>query len=817
MNQRPITILIVEDDETHAALMQRSLESAVAMQYVVTVARTIHEAQEYLHESCPDMVMVDWRLPDGQGLQLLTMEQASRDFPVVVMTSQGSEQIAVAALKAGAQDYIVKSAATLLDMPHTVERTLREWAHIVKRRRVEEALQYRMQFERLITTISSHFINLSPTELDASIQETLQSVGRFVGADRSYVFLSHNDNSRMSNTHEWCAPGIEAYKDFHQDLPIEDFPWFSAQIRAGNVVYLPDTAAYPPEDKALQAICTEEGIQSLMIVPMLFGGNLVGFLGFDSVKAKKTWEEDDIALLKIVGEILANAMERQRTEIELRIKEERYRLLIENAPIGILSCDTEGRITALNAAVLEMMRSPSPDESMAINLLTSPPIQTLEFSRKVTECMQTGEVIIGEEFYTSKWGKATYLRYYLAPVRDANEAITGVQVILEDMTERHQLDIEREQAEEAIRTLNTDLEQRVIERTIELHTEKRQTETILQNVADAIVFTDVSATILYVNPAWEDLTGYMSAEALGRNPRMLRSGETPHETYENLWQTILSGSVWQGYLLNQRKDGTRYDAEVIIAPVKDEEGVICNFVGIHRDVTESLQLAAMKARFVANAAHDLKNPIGGLQLRLQLLRRSPENIEHHLATMENQIKHLTGLVEDLLTLSRLDQDTDIATMTWVDLNIIIQHIVEAQTPVIELKEITVTFTPAQKLPRVWADANYIERIINNLLVNALNYTRPGGSVILKTVAMPSHVVLSVADTGIGIPAEDLPHIFERFFRSDHAREVTEGTGLGLSIVQEMVERHSGKIEVESQIGVGTTFRVILPIPPNASK
>ena len=202
------------------------------------------------------------------------------------------------------------------------------------RRKAEEALRSRMDLEGLITTFSTRLINLKPQEIDKGIGGALADIGRFAGVDRSYVFLLREDGVLMDNTHEWCADGIEPYIDKLRGLAVADFPYVLPLIKQGRVVHVPRVADLPPEAAAEKAEFEREGIQSLLVVPTAFQGSVVGFLGFDSVRTEQSWNEDIIALLRTVGEIFANALERKRAEGALRESEEKYRKLVDYTLVG---------------------------------------------------------------------------------------------------------------------------------------------------------------------------------------------------------------------------------------------------------------------------------------------------------------------------------------------------------------------------------------------------------------------------------------------------------------------------------------------------
>jgi signal transduction histidine kinase len=192
-----------------------------------------------------------------------------------------------------------------------------------------EALKRRIEFIKLITGISTHFINLSVDRIDEGTTYALQRIGEFAAVDRSYIFQLYDDGKKMDNTHEWCAGGIVPHIYRLKGLSADEFSWIVSILKKGQVCYVPRVADLPPEAAVEKAEWQLEGIQSLICVPMISRGKVVGFVGFDSVRQEKAWDEDTIALLKIVGEIFSNALERKQAEETLRESETRYRLLSE--------------------------------------------------------------------------------------------------------------------------------------------------------------------------------------------------------------------------------------------------------------------------------------------------------------------------------------------------------------------------------------------------------------------------------------------------------------------------------------------------------
>ncbi len=356
------------------------------------------------------------------------------------------------------------------------------------------------------------------------------------------------------------------------------------------------------------------------------------------------------------------------------------------------------------------------------------------------------------------------------------------------------------------------MEQLVSQRTHELQLEKERSETILTHIADAIVFTDLQGHILFANPAWEQLNGYRLANVLGQQTNLLKSGQTPTEVYKALWGAINAGEIWRGDLTNRRKDGSTYQAELTIVPVHAPDGRVQNVIGVQRDVTERRALEALKEQFIADAAHDLGNPVAVLNTSLYLLKRSPAQLEKRLPVLEYQVQRLDNLVRDLLTISRLDRGVSLSEVAQVNLDYVMRYTVEAQQALAQQKQITLAADISQ-VPPILGDVGELERVVVNLLANALNYTPPGGIVAVRLRAEDALLYLDIEDTGIGIPLHEQARVFDRFFRSDKARQTADGTGLGLPIVKAIVQKYHGEIHLHSVPGEGTRFTVHFPLQP----
>ncbi len=324
----------------------------------------------------------------------------------------------------------------------------------LERIRAEDALRYRADFERIIAGLSSDFVRLDPEQVDDGIQRALETVGRFVGVDRSYAFMLRDDDITIDNTHEWCAEGIESQMPGLQGLCLDDgVPWLAPRIRNLEDIHVPVVAALPPEAELEKEHFQAQGIQSLVTVPMVSSGHLKGFLGFDSVRSEKQWSDDAIALLRIVGEIFTHALERKRAEEALRKSERRYRTLVETAQEGIGIVDAEENILFVNQAYADMLGY-TKDELLALNLKDIAPPSELSLFHQQTQKRLRRESSRYKTVLKTKSGETRQISISASPLFDDDGTFVGTLGLLTDVTLRERASAELAKAKDAAEAAN---------------------------------------------------------------------------------------------------------------------------------------------------------------------------------------------------------------------------------------------------------------------------------------------------------------------------------------------------------------------------
>lgn len=349
----------------------------------------------------------------------------------------------------------------------------------------------------------------------------------------------------------------------------------------------------------------------------------------------------------------------------------------------------------------------------------------------------------------------------------------------------------------------------------------------LEATANAVIITSATGEISWVNPAFTRFTGYSADEVVGRNPRFLKSGSQPSEFYGGMWRRILAGQSWSGELVNQRKDGRRITVESTITPVRDEAGAITHFVAVQQDITErkllehqvyeSQRLESI-GLLASGIAHDLNNIIAPISLSMELLRTKYPHEQRSLQVVEQCARRGADIVRQVLAFSRgMD-----GTRMPLPLSRLVKEMVHLMSETLP-RNIELTSDLVAQQERVRVDPTQIHQVLLNLAVNARDAMPNGGRLGFRLTtatldeaaahlivgAQPGqYVLLEVSDSGTGISPEILPRIFEPFFST---KPRGQGTGLGLSTVHGIVRSHGGFIQVDSRVGVGTTFRVYLPV------
>lgn len=368
---------------------------------------------------------------------------------------------------------------------------------------------------------------------------------------------------------------------------------------------------------------------------------------------------------------------------------------------------------------------------------------------------------------------------------------------------------------------------------------ERKVCTILRAVEQSptsIVITDRFGKIEYVNPRFTEVTGYSKDEVLGQNPRIIKSGITPDWVYQELWVMISTGGEWRGELCNRKKDGSIYWEYATISGLRDESGMVSHYIAVKDDITERKRQEALNqklsaqlqqshkmesvGRLAGGIAHDFNNMLGAILGNIDMALEQLEvnhPVRADLLEAQKAAFRSADLTRQILAFAR----KQVIAPKILDLNETLSGILTMLQRIIG-ENIEINWMPDADLWRISMDTSQIDQILANLCVNSRDAINGSGNITIKTgnctldeAACAEHenlkpgnyVWIEVQDDGSGMSRETLSHLFEPFFTT---KIVGKGTGLGLSMVYGIVQQNHGSVQVDSELGVGTTFTIYLP-------
>ena len=535
---------------------------------------------------------------------------------------------------------------------------------------------------------------------------------------------------------------------------------------------------------------------------------------------------------QVVGKVWSfrDLTDRLRAEADLRESEARFRQMAENIEIGFWIFDLHTRrVIYTNAAhdrILGVTREQLNDDPY-VWMAHIHPEDRAAMSEAIAR-QERGEPTDREyRRLIPSDGRLRWIRNVAFPVRDEKGDLRRVAGFCEDVTARKEAEMALRESELRFRQL-------------------------ADNIQSAFWIFDARARkLLYVSPVYKQLIGHPGSVLRDSPYAWLENVHPDDRAYalEAVQRQESGEQVEAEYRMLTPEGGIRWMRSRSF-PVFDDQGALMLIAGIAEDISlrkeaerQALELALERERvemlenFIADASHDLKTPITVLKSSVYLIERYAErmmrlitqtsslqgrqstlemrqtaaSIYEHSHTLEGNVTRLQRLVESLLDMFRLDRHVEF-DFTPHDLNRLVESLLDLERALAAEKRLDLRFEPGPNLPTVYVDPMEMRRVIQNLVGNAIAYTPSGGHVVIRTATRNAEsVILEVADTGVGIPEEALPHIFDRFFRADKSRPTDQGgMGLGLAIANRIVEAHGGRIEVDTHPGVGSTFRVVLP-------
>ncbi|MBD2510829.1 PAS domain S-box protein [Nostoc muscorum FACHB-395] len=718
---------------------------------------------------------------------------------------------------------------------------------VTRRQRAEVILRQQTERERLVNQIAQHI--RESLELDEVLTTTVAEVREFLQADRVLIYRLWEDGTGSAIT-ETVLP--EYTRILGETFPEEVFP------REYHQAYsLGKTRAIANVEEANVESCLADfvkqfGVKAKLVVPILQENReadkqrdrktpastpyLWGLLIAHQCDRTRVWESWEIELMKQLATQVAIAIQQSElykqlqtlnAELEHRVQQrtqelakanvslraeiaERQRTqaalqaLITASPRAIFTLDLEGNVKIWNPAAermfgwteAEVIDHPNPifldDQLEEYNTLQQSILQGTTYTRVELRRFK-------------KDGTAIDIVFSAAPLHDSDDSINGMVAVIADIT--HQ-----KQQEEQVRLL----------------------QSVVVNTNDAVVITEAQPVgepgpnIIYVNEAFTRITGYSLEEVLGKTPRILQGAKTSRTELDKVWTALSRWETVTVQVINYRKDGSEFWNEFSIVPVANQTGWYTHWISVQRDITgrkrldeirmaleRERELSVLKTRFFSMASHEFRTPLSTALAAAQLLENCQDEWDNSSKRLRNlqriqlSVKNMVQMLDDILTINRAETGKLEFNPKLLDLEEFCGDFVEEMRLSTDERH-TLSFVCQGKAVPCWVDERLLRSILSNLLLNAIKYSPQGGNVHLGLEFKSDTVILQVQDQGIGIPLADQKQLFEPFHRGKNVRSIP-GTGLGLVVVKKCVDLHQGCINITTEVGIGTTCAIALPL------
>ncbi|MBD2345304.1 PAS domain S-box protein [Anabaena subtropica] len=781
---QPLTILIIDDCSEDRQVYRRYLQQDQEHRYTILEEESGEEALDLCRRFQPDVILLDFLLPDQDGLEFLAelQQQVQGSMPAIVMlTGYGNEAIAVQAMKSGVYDYLVKGQTTAERLRSTIHSAIVQVQLRKELCRSEEQLRESQQFiERIAETTPgilyvydlrekrNVYLNGKVGKLLGHNPETIQALGK-----EFLIKLMHPDDlvqlPQVFQQFDSAKDGDIIEHEYRMRHANGKWCWFFSR----NSVFLRNADGSPRQ--------------------------IVG-TAFDITTRKQTEEE------------LRSSNERSRLAADaLRQSEAKFRRIVDSNIVGIYFGDFSGQIYEANDAFLEMLgytRAELETGGLRWDQITPTEYEHLD-QKKIQELQTSGVCTPFEKEYFHKDGSRVPILLGIALIEGQEDNGYSACFVL-DLTQSKRAESALRQSEERYRHLS--------------------------NVIPQLVWVkNPQGDCEYVNQRWCEYTGLTLEQAMGSGwTTVIHPDDIP--IINQAWmQAMKTGQIYEQEMRCQKYDGSYRWHLTRALPIRDEQGKIVQWFGTSTDIDDRKQLEAERNRllqlekaaraeaeaanqtkdeFVAMVSHDLRSPLNAILGWSQLLRTrqfDQTTFNRGLETIERNAQSQSKLLEDLLDMSRILRGQLQLERCQVDLLAIIGVAIETAYPSAKAKNIHLESVIDDSTPPIFGDVNRLLQVLGNLLSNAIKFTPPEGQVTVQLLHTVSQVHITVTDTGIGISPEFLPYVFERYRQAGYHHQ-QGGLGLGLAIARHLIELHGGTIHVSSPgEGQGATFTIKLPL------
>lgn len=671
------------------------------------------------------------------------------------------------------------------------------------------------------------------------VHDLLRGLGELNGMSRTYLLViqpDETDQPRWSMVFEWVKPGIAPHIDHPR---FQNTPAYSGGLEAWRVVHQRGEAIsghtrnFSPVE---QNMLKELGICSIATQPLLIQNRLWGALIGEACEAERDWTPTELGALRMAAGVIASAVERQEAVQE--VNRSRQQLLLVSQISSALSRAMD--LSSLIRLVVDSTGRIFGYPLVSLYLLEGSTL-VLQHSQGYTDVIERMPITTGVLGRVARTGMPAFVKS-AGKDPDYVSLVPGLKSeICVPLFERGQVvgvfNVETDQRiltrvdYELMLTLSDQISV-AIERTRlydALRANKERYQQLVEHASEVIFQCDREGRWTFLNSAWAEITGWPVEQSLGQLISGFMPTETAVENQRLIAEMIASNLTIRRFPIKLcHQEGRLISVELSAQILRSPDGTPMGLSGTILDISSTVKAATQAAEltiqrrtmetlkgFLSSLSHDLKTPLSVMTTTLYLLRRKlagHPNELRYLDALDVQIDYLTRATADILDLTRLDDKTAAFQFVRANLSGLVRDVLVSMEPMAAAKQQRLIYEPPNSPIWVMVDQVMMGKAIRNLVDNALQYTPDGGSITVSVNQSDQRAMFRVADSGIGIDPEDLPHIFDRFYKANKARPTgIGGTGLGLPIVKKVIEAHQGAVQVESIPSQGTTVTIHLPL------
>jgi PAS domain S-box-containing protein len=678
-----------------------------------------------------------------------------------------------------------------LDENNEITGTYGTLNDVTERKRAED-------FENELLQLSPYLTGISLPEIDSALNLALSRIGQFLSVDRSYIFEYNQGENTICNTYEWCNEGIPPEIENLKNIPANVLPMWMEKLHNNENIILSSIKDLPESWKAEREILEPQGIKSLIVIPMFVETILIGFVGLDAVKEKKEFIPAEINILKVWSSIIASLINNQRNERLLEQTRHNYETFFNTIDDFLWVLDEKGNIIYTNNTVNQRLNYSNAELKGKSVLLVHPEERREEAGRIV------GEMLAGISEY--------------CPVPIMTKS--GKHIPVETRVKAGNWD-----GRSVIFGVSKDVSK------IKL-SEEKFSKAFHSNSALMAISSFDDGTYMDVNESFLSTLGYTRDEVIGKSSDELNVFAASDVRAHIAGKLKLNVAIKEVEAEIKTKTGEilvgLFSADIIY--ISDQICLLTMMVDItlRKQAEEKIKEARLeadeanlaKSEFLSRMSHELRTPLNSILGFAQLLEMGEllPGQEQGIKYIRHSGRHLLDLINEVLDISRIEAGHISLSLEPIQISEIMEQILDSVQPLAKERRLTIRLLDSpDNFLFIKSDRQRLKQVLINILNNAIKYNQLNGSVHIRTAVMGkneegiTNIRISITDTGLGISPKDIPKLFKPFERIGAERTDTEGTGLGLTVVKKLMDAMGGRIGVESEPGIGSTFWIEFPL------